>query len=1012
MKLNFGSIFLACLSFFLVFIGIEAFTAESAGTIYFVDQSATNGSQDGASWENGFLHLQDALDVAQAGDQIYVAAGVYKPTLRSEAGVPKTETFTLIEGVEIYGGFPTGGSNFVDRDWDLHQTILSGDLDDNDTNTNGIVMSFSDTAGDNAFNVVTGNPAISYTLATVLDGFVVTAGQTENTTTGDNSEGAGIRFESNASPTLRNLWIVGNHNTRNDGGGIHFLNDNSPLLENIVVQNNHAGDHGGGIFFENRNSPILKNVSLVGNTADKTASLYLHEGNDAKLANTHFCGNSNANAGNAKIGAGLSIESDNTILLMNGTFAANNNPGAGGAFRLTANNQVSFHNVSMAGNHASSGGAIYFVGPDNSLDLYNSVLWGNSSEINNIGLNTLDVRNSIVGQTETPFSGTGNAASVDQPFIAMPEGAENCGNLGLIQSSNAVDAGANDLIPVDALDIDSDGDVIEKLPQDIQGRDRIFNSVVDMGAVEISVLPTVQTISFELPESVDDGMEKGEQFMLNASASSGLDVVYSTTTQLVCTISNDVVTMNAGGVCSIVADQLGDGTYSAADSVTRDILVRDLAKIDQTITFSSPADETQSTIGEILPLQATSTSNLDVEFSSRTPLVCNISSNNVKMLSMGECEIEAIQIGDEIYNPASKVRKTISVNKIFQEIDLAALPSSADVDSVIDLSASATSGLDVVLGTDSPEVCSVSGNKATMLIGGDCLIRASQTGNDIYQAAADIVQLIVVTKLDQTISFVSPENNSEATVGELVNLEATSNSGLTVQFTTTTTDVCSISGNSATMLSLGDCEIVATQEGDDRYDEAVPIIALVGVTSSGNLDQMITFASPEENQEFDVGATFLLTATASSGLVVAFKTLTLDTCLLAGHTVIAVGNGKCQIQASQPGNEEFGKAIDVVRTVFIKKEQIITFPTLPASITAKVGDHVELTATANSGLPVFYRSLTPSICIVDGKLVEIQGVGSCQVGAYQEGNDGWYAAPSITISIDVGYQLFLPIAPR
>jgi hypothetical protein len=51
----------------------------SAQNIYYVNQNA-GGAGTGSSWTNAFIRLQQALAVAQNGDQVWVAKGVYKPT--------------------------------------------------------------------------------------------------------------------------------------------------------------------------------------------------------------------------------------------------------------------------------------------------------------------------------------------------------------------------------------------------------------------------------------------------------------------------------------------------------------------------------------------------------------------------------------------------------------------------------------------------------------------------------------------------------------------------------------------------------------------------------------------------------------------------------------------------------------------------------------------------------------------------------------------------------------------
>ena len=93
------------------------------------------GANNGLNWFNAFNHLQDGLAEADYGDTILVAEGTYSPDedTADPAGTGvRTDTFGLISGVALYGGFPSGGSDFADRDPNRYETILSGDLFEND----------------------------------------------------------------------------------------------------------------------------------------------------------------------------------------------------------------------------------------------------------------------------------------------------------------------------------------------------------------------------------------------------------------------------------------------------------------------------------------------------------------------------------------------------------------------------------------------------------------------------------------------------------------------------------------------------------------------------------------------------------------------------------------------------------------------------------------------------------------------------------------------------------------
>jgi len=83
------------ISAFLIIIAAPS----SAATIY-VDTNAPGPTHDGSSWTNAFTELQSGLDVAMAGDEIWVAAGTYTPT----AEVGGYITFQMVYNVAIYGG--------------------------------------------------------------------------------------------------------------------------------------------------------------------------------------------------------------------------------------------------------------------------------------------------------------------------------------------------------------------------------------------------------------------------------------------------------------------------------------------------------------------------------------------------------------------------------------------------------------------------------------------------------------------------------------------------------------------------------------------------------------------------------------------------------------------------------------------------------------------------------------------------------------------------------------------
>lgn len=75
-----------------------------------------------------------------------------------------------------------------------------------------------------------------------------------------------------------------------------------------------------------------------------------------------------------------------------------------------------------------------------------------------------------------------------------------------------------------------------------------------------------QTITFTPPTGIV--FRVGATVALNATASSGLAVTFTSTTVAVCSVSGSTATIAAIGTCTIRAAQIGNATYSAASEVT------------------------------------------------------------------------------------------------------------------------------------------------------------------------------------------------------------------------------------------------------------------------------------------------------------------------------------------------------------------------------------------------------------------------------------------------------------
>ncbi len=98
--------------------------------MFFVTQAGA-GNRNGSSWDNAFGEAEfcQNLNGSSVGDEFWVAAGRYRPSTTGD----KTWYFVLDPGVSLYGGFAGTETSRSQRNWRTNVTVLTGDLDFNDT---------------------------------------------------------------------------------------------------------------------------------------------------------------------------------------------------------------------------------------------------------------------------------------------------------------------------------------------------------------------------------------------------------------------------------------------------------------------------------------------------------------------------------------------------------------------------------------------------------------------------------------------------------------------------------------------------------------------------------------------------------------------------------------------------------------------------------------------------------------------------------------------------------------
>ena len=161
--------------------------------------------------------------------------------------------------------------------------------------------------------------------------------------------------------------------------------------------------------------------------------------------------------------------------------------------------------------------------------------------------------------------------------------------------------------------------------------------------------------------------------------------------------------------------------------------------------------------------------------------------------------------------------------------------------------------------------------------------------------------------------------------------------------------------------------------------------------------QTLAFTSSAPSNAVYNGATYSMSATATSGLQVTFGTTAPSVCAVVGSITSFVGVGTCSVTADQGGNAGFSAAPQVTQTFSVDKAvQTIVFTSVPPS-PAYVGTAYSASAAGGaSGNPIVFGSLTPAVCSVTGVAVALDAVGGCIIAADQAGDANYAAAPRVT----------------
>lgn len=398
--------------------------------VKFVDKDAT-GANDGSSWANAFTDIQNAINLSNNGDELWVASGTYSP------GSSRSDTFTINKNIKFYGSFQGNETTTDNRDFINNTTILSGDVLGNDTGLN--YVGFNRT--ENNYRIIKMDSS-----EIILDGFEISGGHADGS--GANGYGSAILSVSDGDHIIRNCTIK--NNVIVGAGVTRFVDVSGSVTFDSTQFTNNLGNFG--VLLITR-VPFGKNLDITLNNC---------------LAYDNIQGGYNSGNG---IGGFFWFRQDSgdvsntfqSVKIVNTTVTDNIN------IANTTNPNIFCHS---RGNGSGANGSL-------EVEIYNSIIWNNLDNNNN-EINSL-TRNAL----------TNDANSLIVSNNIAPDGFSNITNRTNTQNTDPlfIDSSINDYtlqLTSTALDSGDNAFITSGITTDLTGNERIDNGTVDLGCFELN----------------------------------------------------------------------------------------------------------------------------------------------------------------------------------------------------------------------------------------------------------------------------------------------------------------------------------------------------------------------------------------------------------------------------------------------------------------------------------------------------------------------------------------------
>jgi hypothetical protein len=448
------------------------------------------------------------------------------------------------------------------------------------------------------------------------------------------------------------------------------------------------------------------------------------------------------------------------------------------------------------------------------------------------------------------------------------------------------------------------------------------------------------------------------------------DFTYTSSNTAVATITDNMITIVGGGNTTITASQASTTNYTSA-TVTAILTVNPIRTVLSNFSAITkiPGDAPFNLINP------TTNSDGTFTYTSSNTAVATIDGNTVTILGRGTSTITAVQQSTSNYS-SETIRATLQVSLLTTVLSNFSVPSKTVGDAAFSLVPPTTNSTGAFTYTSSNLlIATIAGDVVTVVGTGTCTITAVQASTENSTSAAITASLVVGRATTTITNFSVPAKvfgNAPFTI-----TPPTTNSNGAFTYTSSNTDVATISRNTITIVGVGTSTITASQPNTANYTSGT----ITATFEVGQGTPVLTNFSLPTKTIGDAAFTIVPPVSNSTGLIT-YTSSDLSVATIDGNTITIVGRGTSTITAEQESTTNFVSGTITALFTINKIPTVLTNFTVGAKTFGDVSFTI-IDPSSNSDGLITYTSSDLSVATIDGNTITIVGGGNTTITAVQ-----------------------------